>query len=82
VVDGHWTADYNKYHENDGSGNINNVLFQHDLTHKPAAQESSHQADQQQEEQHMPGEFPETPAPNCKSLNLVALCESRTDLFL
>jgi hypothetical protein len=57
VTDGHWTADYNKYNENDGSGNVNNVLFQHDLV--PSS--SSH-GQSQEEHSHMPGEFPETPA--------------------
>lgn len=51
VVDGHWTPDYNKYHEDDGSGNVNNVLTSRDLTYTSSSNNS-----------HMPGEFPETPA--------------------
>lgn len=76
-MDGHWTADYNKYHEDDGSGNINNVLFQHDLTHKPAAAAVQESSQQTSEQQHIPGEFPETPAPGCKFFGVfVADCVS------
>ena len=53
VVDGHWTPDYNKYHEDDGSGNVNNVLTSRDLTYTSSNNNSTG---------HMPGEFPETPA--------------------